>query len=93
MNAIPTLTKNVGSLFIFYIPLTSLSIYEYAANEELNALPTKCCLVSLMLSPIANCIIFGLKNKVANCKRKRKYKISDMDIFKAYDINYILAFA
>ena len=65
-NAIPTLAKNVGSLCIFYFPLTALSIYEYVKNISYDTYLTKCCLFFLMLSPIANCVIFGLKNKVSN---------------------------
>ena len=65
-NAVPTLAKNVGSLCLFYFPLTTLSIYEYVTNESYDTIAAKCCLIFLMLSPISNCIIFGFGNKVTN---------------------------
>ena len=66
-NAVPTLAKNVGSLCLFYFPLTTLSIYEYISNESYDTIASKCCLIFLMLSPISNCIIFGFGNKVIKC--------------------------
>ena len=63
-NAVPTLAKNVGSLCLFYFPLTTLSIYEYATNESFDTLASKCALIFLMFSPISNCVIFGFGNKV-----------------------------
>ena len=65
-NAVPTLAKNVGSLCLFYFPLTTLSIYEYVTNDSYDTIASKCCLIFLMLSPISNCIIFGFGNKVTN---------------------------
>ena len=72
INAIPTLAKNAGSLFIFYLPVCALSIYEYAAGVSVqDTILSKFCYCFLMLSPIANCIILGFKNRVSIAKHLR----------------------
>ena len=65
VNAILTLAKHVGSLCIFYLPLTVASLCESAGKLSVDSILPKCCLLLLLLSPIANCILYGFKNKVS----------------------------
>ena len=64
LNGVITLSQLVGTLIVFYYTISAFGLYEAFTGSEVHPAVAKACVVLLMISPVSNGFIFGLKNKV-----------------------------
>ena len=49
---------------LFYLPYSMVSLFEAYSKLEVNPVLMRACYILVMVSPVWNGFMFGLKNKV-----------------------------